>query len=131
MEGGVTIEEREAVEIDWYERDFRGSIHLEWLPPSVRKCTVNNNMLLGLVGVIKWRVHSYSSIFYYVPAVEIAITTADDQPIGENPFVKEWHTALLDFSIHRLPKRGYQKLRGTTHRWILAVGTARSATFEV
>ena len=29
--------------------------------------------------------------------MEIAITTADDQPIGENPFLKEWHTALLDF----------------------------------
>ena len=44
----MTIEEREVVEIDWYERDFRGSIHLEWLPPSVRKCTVNNNKLAGL-----------------------------------------------------------------------------------
>ena len=44
---GVKIEDAEVVEINWAQRDLRGSLHLEWLPPSVRKCMVNNNKLTG------------------------------------------------------------------------------------
>ena len=40
---GVTIEDGEVVEIDWEQLYLEGSLHLEWLPISVRKFSVGRN----------------------------------------------------------------------------------------
>ena len=44
---GVTIEKDEVAEINWDERELTGSLHLGWLPSSVRKFTAFNNRLTG------------------------------------------------------------------------------------
>ena len=46
---GVTIEDGEVVEINWDERELTGTLHLEWLPPSVRKFNGSMSRLTGTV----------------------------------------------------------------------------------
>ena len=43
----VEIEDGEVVEIDWKKKDLKGSIHLEWLPSSVKELAVSGNRLAG------------------------------------------------------------------------------------
>ncbi|KNH04620.1 hypothetical protein XU18_4188 [Perkinsela sp. CCAP 1560/4] len=43
----VEIEDGEVTEIDWYQFDIEGSLHLEWLPSSVRKFEATSNRLTG------------------------------------------------------------------------------------
>ena len=42
---GVEIEDGEVVAMDWHEFDIGGSLHLEWLPSSVRDLVANGNQL--------------------------------------------------------------------------------------
>ena len=45
--GGVTFEDDEVVAIVWGGLDLKGSLHLEWLPSSVRELSVRWNNLTG------------------------------------------------------------------------------------
>ncbi|KNH05225.1 hypothetical protein XU18_3709 [Perkinsela sp. CCAP 1560/4] len=56
---GVEIEDGKVVEIDWRQFKLEGSLHLAWLPPSVRKVLVGWNNLTanptkGLLSVVGW-----------------------------------------------------------------------------
>ncbi|KNH05433.1 hypothetical protein XU18_3404 [Perkinsela sp. CCAP 1560/4] len=44
---GVKIEDGEVVEIDWDDFHLQGSLHLEWLPSSVKDLMVRWNRLTG------------------------------------------------------------------------------------
>ena len=44
---GVEIEDGKVAEIDWDHFDMEGSLHLEWLPSSVRKFTMFQSRLTG------------------------------------------------------------------------------------
>ena len=44
---GVTVEDGEVIEIDWPQCDHDGSLHLEWLPSSVRKFDASGNDITG------------------------------------------------------------------------------------
>ncbi|KNH06036.1 hypothetical protein XU18_3053, partial [Perkinsela sp. CCAP 1560/4] len=44
---GVTIEDGQVIEIDWNGFKLSGSLHLQWLPSSVRKLVVPWNNLMG------------------------------------------------------------------------------------
>ena len=46
---GVTIEDGEVVEIHWDRLRLKGSLHVEWLPSSVRTFVANTNHLTGTV----------------------------------------------------------------------------------
>ncbi|KNH05390.1 protein kinase Xa21 [Perkinsela sp. CCAP 1560/4] len=45
----------------------------------------------------------YSTMF---PLWTIAITAADAQAIGENPFLQEWHTASMDCFYSQISESG-------------------------
>ncbi|KNH00533.1 leucine-rich repeat protein [Perkinsela sp. CCAP 1560/4] len=44
---GVEIEDGKVAKIDWDHFDMERSLHLEWLPSSVRKCTMFQSRLTG------------------------------------------------------------------------------------
>ncbi|KNH05517.1 hypothetical protein XU18_3488 [Perkinsela sp. CCAP 1560/4] len=55
---GVTIKDVEVAKIQWNECNLQGSLHLEWLPSTVRKLVVTWNQLTnptkGHLSVVGW-----------------------------------------------------------------------------
>ena len=49
---GVSIEDGEVVEIHWDRFRLKGSLHVEWLPSSLRTFVANTNHLTGTVDLV-------------------------------------------------------------------------------
>ena len=108
---GVTFEDGEAVEINWGQLDFRGFLHLEWLPPSVGKCTVNNNKLTAYYALILHRDDSHACGYgrgaRWTYFHDIQLSTQ----LGPHPC---WH-------ITACPRRTERLWGRAIHRWARGV----------